>query len=79
MTACIQDGALVKWTPSSDLFQIFPRNTAFRLFQMVPLIGTVDHICGNAGLLSFRGPKGKEAIPVLLSECTLPGVSHGTE
>jgi hypothetical protein len=72
----MQKGAIVQWTPRDDLHKLFPRGTAFRLYQMVPLAGVIEDISGNAARMSFRTPKGKEHMTVLLSECIPAGVAH---
>ena len=73
----IADGATVLWNPSQDnLYQMFPRNTAFRLYQMIPIPGIVKHVSREAAIMSFMGPRGKEEITVKISELVPAGVPH---
>jgi uncharacterized membrane protein len=74
MSQTIHNGQPVIWNPSADLHQMFSPATAFRLYHQVPVRGIVKGISGNAGMLAFLGPQGKEEIPVLLSECEPAGV-----
>ncbi len=73
----IHEGSTVLWNPpQGNLYQMFPRNTAFRLYHMVPIPGIVKHVSREAALMSFMGPKGKEEIPVLLAELTRAVMAH---
>ena len=68
---------MVLWNPHQEsLYQMFPRNTAFRLYHMVPIPGIVKHVSRAAAIMSFMGPQGKEEIPVLLAELIPAGVPH---
>ena len=73
----ITDGSMVRWNPQQDhLYEMFSRETAFRLYHMVPIPGIVKHVSREAAIMSFMGPRGKEEIPVLLSELIPAGVAR---
>lgn len=68
----------VKWSPAREnLYKMFHRDTAFRMYQRIPITGYLKQIDGKAGRLRCISPAGKvEEIPVLLSECIQAGVLH---
>lgn len=73
----IQDGQIVQWS-HPDLYACFSRETAFRLYRMLPITGMIRDVNGNMGILSFIGPHGREQLPVLLAECVPVGVNHAS-
>jgi hypothetical protein len=74
----IEPGNIVSWSPAKEqLHKMFHRDTAFRLYQRIPITGILKRKDGNVGLLACIAPSGKrEEIPVYLSELIPAGVPH---
>jgi hypothetical protein len=71
----IEPGTIAEWHPE-NLHALFRRETAFRMYQRIPITGMISRVDGKAGILKCMGPHGFEEIPVLLSELKNTGVPH---
>ena len=71
----IQAGTIAEWNPD-NLHALFRRETAFKFYARLPIIGIVSRIDGKAAILKYAGPNGFETVPVLLSELKKAGVPH---